>query len=74
MMRSGIFDNSDFSGANLRNAKVSGARFTGAIFNGADLRCEGLDKADLSGAIANGATKWPIGFDPVKHGVVIKRD
>lgn len=71
-MRSGVFEHADFTGANLCNADVGGARFAGALFDDADLRSIGLAGADLKGARANGRTKWPTGFDPVLHGVVVR--
>ena len=73
MMRSGGFEQADFTGADLQDAKVEGARLAGAVLAGADLRCEGLGKADLRGARADEATRWPHGFDPLSHGVEVIR-
>jgi RHS repeat-associated protein len=64
--------NANFTGADLRGAKVEGATFVGAALNGADFRCEGLERANLKGAQADRSTKWPDGFSPRAHGVVIR--
>ena len=70
-MRSGIFEAADFSGANLRLAKLEGARMAGAVLLGTDMRAIGLKKTDLRGALADRHTKWPDGFDPIAHGVLV---
>lgn len=59
-------------GANLTSANLAGASLANADLRGADLRMSaGLSSADLSRAKANWATKWPKGFDPRSHGLVV---
>jgi uncharacterized protein YjbI with pentapeptide repeats len=75
---------SDFSGANLRMARLShadlsfailrGANLSDAQLQGADLRGTNLRDTNLSGARFNGAvcdqhTKWPPGFKPESEGI-----
>lgn len=71
-MRSGGFEGADFTRANLQGANVGRARFAGAVFDGADLRAIDLTEANLNGAQADHFTKWPDGFSPQVHGVVIR--
>lgn len=76
-------ENADLSGtdleratlghASLRHAKLRGANLMQADLGeadlrGADLSGAGLAGADLSGAQYDASTRWPVGFDPVRHG------
>jgi uncharacterized protein YjbI with pentapeptide repeats len=66
----------DLSGANLRGANLRGANLRGANLRGADLRNADLSEASLENAnatqaIYNSATKFPIGFDPIKQGLIL---
>ena len=59
----------DFTGADLRWAKLVDTDLTGADFTGADLRWANLDGADLTDADMTGVkwnkrTIWPSGFTP----------
>ncbi|WP_437292212.1 pentapeptide repeat-containing protein [Sorangium sp. So ce406] len=69
-------DAADLTGADLREADlhlalVWGARFSGARLDGADMRCLQLEAAKLRGATCDLKTRWPEGFDPEAHGVLV---
>ena len=72
MLRSGGFEEADFTRANLFGAKVGGATFKRARLIGADMRCQGIERADFTGAVADSTTLWPQGFVPAEHGVVLE--
>jgi uncharacterized protein YjbI with pentapeptide repeats len=60
--------------ASLRGCWLYGADFRGAIFvvKDRDERFPGeVVGVDLAGAMANEETKWPVGFDPRKAGVIV---
>jgi uncharacterized protein YjbI with pentapeptide repeats len=66
--------------ANLRHANLAGADLRQANLACADLRevrltslpgDEGPGPPDLTGAICDRHTRWPTGFDPQRHGVVM---
>ena len=60
------------SGAILRNADLAGADLRGANLTGADLRGARLAGIQMSRALANSATRWPTGFVPSDHGVLVQ--
>lgn len=70
------------TGADLRRAVLTGAVLLRAELSGADLREADLSGADLreariagvrlSGAVADARTRWPQGFAPGEHGVVVR--
>jgi hypothetical protein len=41
------------------------------VLCGADIRAVDLVEANLQGALADDSTKWPEGFDPAAHGVIV---
>jgi hypothetical protein len=49
----------DLSSTNLRGANLTGARLEGG---------DDFSGADLTGAVYDRHTRWPLGFDPRKHG------
>ena len=73
----GSFDDTDFRYSNL-----TGVNFIDTSLLGTDLRDADLCGADLSsavnyqadhfeGAVADGTTKFPKGFDPNTHGIIM---
>jgi uncharacterized protein YjbI with pentapeptide repeats len=72
VLSTGTFEGADFRNADLSGARVGQASFKRAKFGGANLRCQGLETAELHGAEADASTRWPDGFKPEAHGVVIR--
>ena len=75
-LRNAILKYADLRSAYLRNAILEGADLRYAILKYADLRSAYLTGADLFGASLSGATfdketKFPEGFDPVAHGMIL---
>lgn len=71
------FRSADLSQADLVEADLSGvdlhqATFFRADLSGADLRRANLDEADLSGAYYSAETKFPRGFFPYDHGMIMR--
>lgn len=62
----------DLSGADLGAADLTGADLRKARLPGAVLHDAKLRDTRFSGATADAATRWPEGFDPVGHGVLIE--
>jgi uncharacterized protein YjbI with pentapeptide repeats len=60
--------NADLRGADLREADLRDADLAGADLTGAK-----LEGAKLEGARYNAHTRWPAGFDPRQHGLVVLR-
>lgn len=65
----------DLSGANLRRTNLWGADLAratlrGADLTGANLRGALIREADLRGARYDPGTRWPVFFNPEKHGCV----
>jgi hypothetical protein len=58
-----------FYGADLRGAHLEGAKLTGA-----DLSEAHLEKAKLAGATYDTRTRFPDGFDPETHGLLLVPD
>lgn len=54
--------------ADLERAVLESADLRGANLRRADFRRADLTGADLTGAEFNRQTRWPRGFDPVRHG------
>ncbi|SFD26436.1 pentapeptide repeat-containing protein [Streptomyces aidingensis] len=70
-------DGADLRGADLTCAVLTGARLDGADLRRADLSGAVLRGADLRGALLSGgraddATRWPEGFAPGEHGLVVR--
>jgi uncharacterized protein YjbI with pentapeptide repeats len=68
----------DLSGAQLDLAALGDVRLQGARLTGADLRgawLAGLGSSprgvDFRGALYDRTTRWPVGFDPRRHGAVL---
>lgn len=67
--------------ASMTGADLTGASLTRAVLRGSDLRGARLQSADLTGADLTGAnlanalydpqTRWPEGYDPLKHGALL---
>jgi uncharacterized protein YjbI with pentapeptide repeats len=55
--------------ADLRDANLTEASLWGACLSGADLRGATLKGVQFTRATYDGATRWPVGFDPTKHGL-----
>jgi Pentapeptide repeats (8 copies) len=53
----------DLSRADLRNTNLKGTRLEGA----------NLEGIQLEGAVYDGATKFPLGFDPIRAGAIAER-
>jgi Pentapeptide repeats (8 copies) len=69
----------DLGEASLQGASLKGARFYGADLRGAHLENAKLTGADLTGAKLAGATydtrtRFPDGFDPETHGLLLVPD
>jgi hypothetical protein len=69
----------DLGEARLEGASLKGARFYGADLRGAHLENAKLTGADLTDAKLAGATydtrtRFPDGFDPETHGLLLVRD
>ncbi|WP_436758264.1 pentapeptide repeat-containing protein [Streptosporangium sp. V21-05] len=62
----------DLSKAILSNADLSGADLRRARLKGTDLSSAKLDRARLSGATMDDQTRWPKGFNPFDHGVLVE--
>ncbi len=60
--------------ARLVQANLQEANLSGADLRGTDLRQANLFRATLSGARYNRQTKWPEGFDPNQHGLILSND
>jgi uncharacterized protein YjbI with pentapeptide repeats len=60
--------------ADLRGADLSGADLRAADLAGADLTGAKLGGAKLEGARYDAHTRWPSGFDPRQHGLVLWRN
>lgn len=56
----------DLRGTDLRQADLRGANLAGADLTGAK-----LDGAHLEGARYDAHTRWPVGFDPRQHALVL---
>ena len=54
-------------------ADLTDADLTGAMLKMADLYAAELTGATLAGAIYDSYTRWPIGFDPARHGAMKER-
>ncbi len=63
-------DGADFSGTDLRGANLKSAYLSGANFNNADLSTTELEHAKLYSAHFNSNTKFPANFDPKKRGMI----
>jgi hypothetical protein len=61
-----VLRDADLRGADLREADLRGADLAGADLIGAK-----LDGAKLEGARYDTRTRWPAGFDPAQHGLVL---
>ncbi len=59
------------SDASLRGADLSRADLSNANADGSDLRRADLTRVTLTGALYDASTRWPAGFDPIKHGMVL---
>jgi hypothetical protein len=62
--------------ADLTGADLTGADLTAAFLIGANLAGANLEDANLEGLILTDArydprTRWPVGFDPQRHGVLL---
>jgi uncharacterized protein YjbI with pentapeptide repeats len=55
----------------LRGAALSRVFHQVTDLRGADLRGAWLSKANLTNARYDARTRWPAGFDPLKHGAVL---
>jgi Pentapeptide repeats (8 copies) len=81
-LRNAQLANARLNGVNLSEAHLSGADFRQTDFTGADLRkadLKGVDLRDtsltgtrMSGAHADSTTRWPNGFVPADHGILIR--
>lgn len=63
-------DGADFTGTDLKGVNLKGAYLSGANFNNADLSNAELEHAKLYGAHYNANTKFPANFDPKKRGMI----
>lgn len=66
-----------FNGANLSKANLTGVDIFAADFSnsnlcGAIMMCERIEFAIFKDAIYSDATIWPIGFDPISAGCVLR--
>ena len=75
------FRNSNLQGANLKSACFRRANFSGATisydnlgkassFAHADLTEAILDSVQMSGTLYDAKTIWPVGFNPLEHGLI----
>jgi uncharacterized protein YjbI with pentapeptide repeats len=67
----------NLAGTSLRDACLRGADLRGANLEGADLARERQDATTspgqfLAGAIYDQTTRWPDGFEPQRHGAVLR--
>lgn len=69
-LKDAYLDGADFTGADLKGANLNGAYLSGANFNNADLSAADLKDAKLYSAHFNANTKFPPNFDPKKRGMV----
>ena len=67
-----IFIKEDLTYAILKDADVREATFENANLCGADMRCKNLEMARFTDAIYNFNTLWSDGFEPQKHGAILK--
>lgn len=59
--------------ANLRGARFHDCDLRGADLHGADLELAAFNLGtNLEGARADASTRWPAGFDPGAHGVIVE--
>jgi uncharacterized protein YjbI with pentapeptide repeats len=69
-LKDAYLEEADFTGTDLRGANLYGAYLSGANFNNADLSNADLKHAKLYSAHYNSNTKFPANFDPKKRGMV----
>jgi uncharacterized protein YjbI with pentapeptide repeats len=67
----GVLKGADLTKADLRSVVLTGANLQGAKLQGANLTGADLTGADLTNALYDAATRWPVGFDPQKHGALL---
>jgi hypothetical protein len=67
LMGAYVDEETDLSGAKFPDALLQGFKIVGADLSGAD-----LSKACVEGAEYNAAAKFPSGFDPVEHKMLLK--
>jgi hypothetical protein len=60
----------DFQGADLTDVDLAGATLKRACLEGAILTGANLAGVDLTGARYDTETRWPVGFDPERHGAM----
>src|SRR5438067_1564918 len=65
-------DFADLTDANLRGANLAGVSLGLADLSGADLTGANMSAAALTGAFYDATTRWPVGFDPRRHGAILK--
>jgi hypothetical protein len=66
-----ILKGADLTGADLTHVVFRGSDLRAAKLLGADLTGADLTGADLANALYNSQTRWPEGFDPLKHGALL---
>src|SRR2546427_587010 len=64
-------EKADLHSALLIHAPLAGAFLVDANLRQADLAGADLTNANLTGARYDARTRWPDGFDPVKHGAIL---
>lgn len=69
-LKDAYLDGADFTGTDLRGVNLNGAYLSGANFNNADLSTTDLEHAKLYAAHFNSNTKFPANFDPKKRGMI----
>ncbi|MBN1655048.1 MAG: pentapeptide repeat-containing protein [Deltaproteobacteria bacterium] len=69
-LKDAYLDGADFSGTDLKGVNLNGAYLSGANFNNADLSTADLKDAKLYSAHYNASTKFPPNFDPKKRGMI----
>jgi uncharacterized protein YjbI with pentapeptide repeats len=57
--------------ASLVGVDLTGATLTGANLRGANLMAANFTDTILTGAHYDAVTRWPNGFDPVRHGLIL---
>jgi Pentapeptide repeats (8 copies) len=60
------------TGANLSETDLTGADLRKADLKGVDFRNTSLTDTRMSGAHASAATRWPNGFVPADHGILVR--
>lgn len=69
-LRDANLDGADLRDANLQDAELNGATLRNADLTGANLKGALIYNADLRGARYDPGTRWPLFFNPEKHGCV----